>query len=479
MKKTALILICMLCLSFVFSQESSLADELQYKASLAMSSSDYKVTAGDVYSLVLSNTVYPIIIDTTYKMRVANLSVIDVAGKTFLEVKALVEQIISRNYPMSGIQFTLQVPAAFKVIVNGEVASVSEHNVWALSRLSSVVGPQLTSYSSTRNVIVTSQSGKKSTYDLFKASRDGDLSQNPYLRPGDVVTVQRLSRRVTIAGAVERPGTYELLEGENLKDLVEKYASNVTPVADTSRIELIRYVNSSFIEGEKLFLSKNDIESNISLEHLDSITIQEITDLIPVMFLEGAVYVGTDIALEASNKLAVRFYQGENYASLARRQRASFSAVSDLENAYIIRGKEYIPINLNPILYDVSYRSGLFVEKNDILLIPFKQFFISVSGAVITPGRYPYIPDRNWEYYVALAGGIDKNKNNFDTITITNIRGERMSKSDAVTPESIIHVKTNSFLYFFNQYAPVITTILSIVSTVFTVMAVTKTSPLP
>ncbi|HZK19879.1 MAG TPA: ligand-binding protein, partial [Treponemataceae bacterium] len=96
---------------------------------------------------------------------------------------------------------------------------------------------------------------------------------------------------------------------------------------------------------------------------------------------------------------------------------------------------------------------------------PFRQYFVTVAGAVLKPNRFPYIPDRNWEYYVALAGGVDKNKNTNDSVAITDITGKKIRKNDVITPETIINVKTNSFLFYFNQYAPVVTTILSIITT--------------
>ena len=38
---------------------------------------------------------------------------------------------------------------------------------------------------------------------------------------GETITVQRVERKVTISGSVERPGTYQLLAGENIKELIE------------------------------------------------------------------------------------------------------------------------------------------------------------------------------------------------------------------------------------------------------------------
>ena len=729
--------------------EKELTTEQLAKASLAMSSADYKVTAGDVYTLAFSvgsNAVsYPIIIDTSYKMKVANLSTIDVYNKTFMEVKNQVEQIISRNYPMSGVQFTLQKPAAFQVLVKGEVAQAIEVEAWALSRLSSLVNPFLTSYSSNRVVTITSANGTKKNYDLFLATRNGDLSQNPYVRPGDTITVNRSDRKVSISGAVERPGTYELLAGENLKELIEIYASgltvfadkekveiirtvdstsrtgeriyvsgkdidtaqlkkfdsvfipntgdylpivyvegsvvdlssqtllpedrekaalenmingnvriqvryndgeswaslvqrnrswfsahsdissayvvrrgerllldldkilfsamdtespiiepndtlvvpykkneaqviitgevkvtkeisgwplrrlsdiladNLTPYssernieitdvsgisrsydyfrsyrfgefdqnpyvrpgdtitvnrsdrkvsisgaverpgtyellagenlkelieiyalgltvfADSSRIELTRYKDASNKEGDKLFLSEEELNANFTLHSYDSIYIKKIQDLMPVMFIEGAVSIASDtdlpVAPEASNKLTINFTIGENYGSLLRRYRSAFSAISDIENAYILRKGEVIPFDFSSLLYDSHYYTEELVQKYDVLVVPFRQYFVTVAGAVLKPNRFPYIPDRNWEYYVALAGGVDKNKNTNDSVAITDITGKKIRKNDVITPETIINVKTNSFLFYFNQYAPVVTTILSIITT--------------
>jgi protein involved in polysaccharide export with SLBB domain len=125
-------------------------------------------------------------------------------------------------------------------------------------------------------------------------------------------------------------------------------------------------------------------------------------------------------------------------------------------------------------LYDPEYRSEFTVEENDILIIPFRQYFINVAGAVVTPGRYPYIPDRTWDYYIALAGGFNPERNTRETVDMVDISGRKLGKDDVITPETVITARANSFLYRFNQYAPVLTTVLTIVSTMFTIYIATK-----
>jgi protein involved in polysaccharide export with SLBB domain len=496
-------LVLYICLaSFVFAQDekesrpkTGAADalaafemEMTQNAMLARSSADYRVTPGDVYMLAYAagNTpvTYAITVDNSCRIRVSNLGVVNGAGKTFAQLKSEVEAIVTNNYPLSGVQLVLTQPAVFRVYVKGEVSVAGEVSAWGLSRLSSLLTDNLTGYASIRDIEIVSSNGQTKIYDIFRAQRLGDRSQDPYLRPGDVITFNRIGRLVTIDGAVERPGVYQLLEGENIKELIELYSGGFTPVAGRTRLEMVRVVNSADISGDKIFLTENDLADNYALENYDAITVPDITKLQPVMFVEGAV-TGTWQSLQnlnqtsaastggltASNRLAVPFNKGETYASMVRRNIEWFTAVSDIQNAYIVRGDERIPINLNPMLYAAQYRDEVLVQENDILIIPFRQYFVTVAGAVALPGRYPYIPDRDWEYYIGLAGGFVAERNAFQRVTITNISGKRMKKTDAIIPETVITASTNHGLYYFNQYAPVVTTILTVVSTIFSVQA--------
>jgi protein involved in polysaccharide export with SLBB domain len=417
------------------------------------------------------------VVDSTYRVQIANLGVINAAGKTYRQLKTEAEAIVSNNYPLSGAQLVLTQAGFFQVYLSGEVRAAITRPAWALARLSSLVGDDLTDYSSIRDITVTSSSGESRTYDLFKARRDGDLSQDPYLRPEDKVRVNRVDRVVTIEGAVERPGIYQLLPGEHLKELITRYASNFIPTADPSRMELVRFLEPESDSGDKLYLSAQSVAENYPLRNLDEVTVPSITDLMPVMFVEGAIQGPATLESAESNvanRLPVRFNQGENYSSLVQRNRLLFTAISDTRNAYIIRDEERIPLNINLMLYDSSYQSSYFVERNDVLIIPFRQYFVTVAGAVAVPGRYPYIPDRSWDYYVALAGGFVRERNSWESVAIKDISGKAMRKTDPIMPETTITARTNAALYYFNQYAPVVTSLLSIVTTFISVMLLTR-----
>ena len=252
------------------------------------------------------------------------------------------------------------------------------------------------------------------------------------MRPGDKIVVNRITRRVALNGAVERPGVYELLDGENLKKLIDYYGNGLKSLADLSRIELYRSVTGNHDSGEKLYLNEQSYVDDFKLICYDEITISTFEDLKPVVFVEGAVtntdtntVTNTNTNLVASTKIAMRFNNGEDYAFFVRNNKDMFTDVSDLENAYILRGSETIPVDLSKMLYDATYYSKIEIKYNDRLIVPFKQFFVTVSGAVYSPGRYPYIPDRTWDYYVGLAGGFIKEKNTMDAVTIIDLNGKK------------------------------------------------------
>ena len=462
--------------------------EVNANVQTAMANPNYLVTAGDVYSLNFAAGTTPVsytlAVDSTYKIRVANLGVIDVRNKSFLTVKKEIEDIVIRNYPMSGVQFVLLNPSIFTVVLTGEVVSTVEKKAWALTRLSDVISEDLTDFASIRNIEIKSSDGKVKTYDLFKALRYGELSQNPYMRPGDIIKINRFDRKITITGEIERPGTYELLPNETLYDLITKYGNGVTASADISKITISKIKTNDSVTGAIDYISLQSLEDDILKDYvllnLDSVNINSYKDMKPSITVQGAILdlnltsataEENKSQIEVSNKIVYQFAVGESYSDFIRKNKNMFYSVSDLENAHILRGNEVISININEILYNVLYSDDLSLEANDVLVVPFRQFFVTVVGAVQTPGKFPYVPNRTYDYYIGLAGGFDEEKNDFSAVNIMDMAGNKKTKDDIILPEYTIKAKSNSFLYNFNQYAPVISTVLTLITTFFAVTA--------
>jgi Periplasmic protein involved in polysaccharide export len=358
------------------------------------------------------------------------------------------------------------------IFVTGEVAKSAWVNAGALMRLSAIVSPLLTKYSSLRNVLVSDSNGEPQSYDLFKAERYGDLSQDPFIRAGTTITVQVNKRSVTIDGEVQRPGTYQLLDGEKLSDLIEVYARGFTEQANPERLSLVRYVTSiqsSENLGEKKLINYSK-EKDFDLMNFDAVTVHSSKELLPCVYFEGALGVGVNGEDPAvSHRQVYTFFPGELLSQAVQKIRAQFSAVADLDNAYIKRGDAKIATNISKILYQNDLSDDRTLVENDTIIIPFRQFFVSVAGAVMTPGRYPYVPDRSWDYYVNLAGGFNTEKNSGDIVNITDVNGKHKDKGAPILPEDSIVAASNSFIYSFGRISTILSMIISAATLAITI----------
>jgi len=506
MKRKLVFLICV-CFAVLFpsfaAEESSSEAEAKRLAQQAMASPDYRVLPGDIYQLgyTIGQTAvsYQIVVDSSGIIRVSNLGSVNTNGKTFMAVKKQVETLVSQNYPLSVVQFVLTAPSSFTVTVKGEVIKTTEVKAWGLMRASQVLSGLLTDFASNRYLSITSSSGKTTDYDLFQAVRFGNLTQDPYLSPGDVITIPRAKRRITLSGAVERPGVYELSNTETLTDLVTVYGGGYTEGADRTQVKITRTTNTDgrITKFDSFFVAlSGEPRGNEQLQHLDKVYIDTQKTLRPFVYLDMPLdaearaglladmqkinsrnSANTTANTGAEAKIAavtipIPFSEGDDLISIVRERLTLFTKPwVDAAGAYIFRQGKQIPVNLSPLLFDQSYRELIPLEAEDRIIVPEIKQTVTVTGAVASPGVYPYTPGRTFEYYIGLAGGFDYQRNTGQAVVITDVYGKKLAKDSVISPNTIIAAKSNAFMYNFNIYVPLITvtaTILTIVTSILT-----------
>ena len=492
MKRKFILLICIYfatAFSLAAASNSDAEAEAKRLAQQAMANPDYRVLPGDIYQLgyTIGQTPvsYQIAVDASGIIRVSNLGSVNTNGKTFLAVKKQVEALVSQNYPLSVVQFVLTAPSAFTVTVKGEVSKTTEVKAWGLMRASHAITGLLTDFASNRYLSITSSSGKTTDYDLFQAIRFGNLAQDPYLSPGDVITIPRVKRRVTLLGAVERPGTYELADQETLTDLITVYGSGYTDGADRTQAKVTRTTNSEegYTTFDSFFIVLNNKEPiNVSLQHLDKVYINDRKNLQPLIYLDIPVHdvsnVGVNSAANKDNEskivtatIPIPFSEGDDLISIVRERLALFTKPwVDAAGAYIFRQGKQIPVNLSPLLFDQSYREVIPLEAEDRIIVPEIKQTVTVTGAVASPGVYPYTPGRKADFYIALAGGFDYQRNTGGAVVIRDVYGKKLAKDAVIGPNTIITAKSNAFMYNFNFYVPLLTVTASMITAVIAIL---------
>jgi protein involved in polysaccharide export with SLBB domain len=439
-------------------------------AVLAMAMPNYLVTPGDRYLLRFTRSFTPTtlttIVDHDYTLNLNFLGTINAGGETFAELQDRVEALVEDSYPGSTPGLSIASLGRFQVYLSGEVEAARWITVTGLTRLDAITR-HFTPFSSRRRIEVESTGGSR-TYDLFAAARDGDSDQNPFLRPSDRVVVKPYDRQVRVTGQVKKPGTYQLTAGDELAELIYRYGGGPTVKGDLRNVRVTRYPRERGSVARVAYMDADELPEYPLMDQ-DVVLVPDRTSYLPVVFFEGAVAGDEQLSGDdASNRIRYQFRPGESLVGAVRSLAERFTSVSDLKNAYIVRiGTDGpISVDITELLTSPSREHEIFLQPLDRIVVPFRQFFVAVGGAVALPGRYPYIPDRTYEYYVGLAGGPDPNRNIGGRARIRSVDGERRSRSDYIEPEDSIYVVTNNPLAYVTPFATVVGAAVSILSLV-------------
>ena len=465
------------------------AAEAQERLQLAVSSLDYPVTPGDVYRLTYRQTSdslvsREILVDADSTVDLGIFGKIGASGLSFVELKARVEELIANSYTRSLPYLSILSPGIFRVSVKGEITAVQHVTAWGLTKLSEVIEDTRGPYSSLRNIEILSCDGETGSYDLLKAMRLGASDQDPHVRPEDTIILFPARRTIRLSGEVRPPGDYELVQGEGLRDLVEVFGGGLTGRAEPTRLRVDRMVGgtprSEYVALPQAYLS------DMRLQDGDAVIVSSKADRQGVVWFEGAVSVpqarpgdGTadqergaavqgraEAFAAAQQRPYTRFSspirEGEMLSDAINTIRDSILPIADLSSALLFRAGEEKPlgIDLHPLLADSNPASDIPLRANDTVFIPSLRSTVSVAGAVIAPGFFPYQPGYPASYYLSLAGGVDPERNWTGRFWVADQQGKRRRAKDPIMPGDRVYAPVNSWGYRLERQAPVYATIV-------------------
>lgn len=438
---------------------------------LAISTPDYPVTPGDTFTLsyyqagVLSNV--SILVQSDYGIDLGFFGKVNALGKTFAQLKPIVSQMVSNIYPRGAPSLSISSLGAFLVLVKGEVPQTRYVQAWGLSRLSEIVAQAAGPFSSLRDVQVVLKDGTSIQYDLYKAKRLGAEDQDPYVKPGETIVLSRAALTVQMKGEVQVPGAYQLLPGEDLATLIKDYGRGLTSDGEGSRVAIDRYSQATV---KTLFVDVTQTSDDpIALQDGDVVRVPSITAGLPVVYFEGAVIpaaITTPSAgaapqapasppaagpspapgqaalgeLSGYSRVTYAFRKGETLYDAVLAVRSSISPLANLRAASIMTvGTQPRGVDLERLLSVDDSTRAIPLEPFERIMIPFTGFFVFISGSVTNPGSYPYSPNQNYRYYLALVGAPEP-ENPQGSIIITNAEGNPRGFTDLIQPGDTITV---------------------------------------
>ncbi len=249
---------------------------------------------------------------------IPTVGVIEVAGKTLAQVKALVSQAVRKVYIKGEITTSLLSPRIFSVTISGVVNNPGNYYATAVQRADQVIyqanlqspisaaklslleeqkknlaerDEVLRYYRndeldqqplnfSLRNIKLIRNNGDTLAVDLVRYYATGNTRFDPLLLDGDRIIVPNLNLQgnsLTITGAVRLQGTYEYFPGDSLSSIFE-IAQGPTSYADLEHVDLYRtdpstgHVSHQLVDYTKI--QRREIP-DIALKPMDRVVVRE------------------------------------------------------------------------------------------------------------------------------------------------------------------------------------------------------------
>jgi len=405
----------------VFERESSLFNPNEAGPVPA----DYRVGPGDQLVLVLTGDTersYTLPVTREGMIFVPEVGGVAVAGLMIRQLEDILRSRLGRVY--SGIRSGTSTSAvtvarlgSSQISVLGDVKAPGAYTVSKLGTILTAIyaagGP--TVKGSFRNIQVQRGGQSLGRFDLYDFLTGGTARRELRLESGDVVFVPARGARVRIAGAVKRAGTYELMPGETLADLL-RMAGGFRAEADQRRVQVERIVPPSqrvAAGSDRLLFDISGLYLDRSPEPLidgDVVRVRTIADRIAnrIMVL-GNVWTPGAIAFTPGMKLSDALSRAGGIKPDTYREAIQIARLQRDSTRLMLRmpapGSDSIAANGHSVDMELQ-------PDDEIRVFSVTEYrpprYITVSGAVRNGGEFPYREGMTVRDALMLAGGVEE-----------------------------------------------------------------------
>lgn len=366
---------------------------------------NYVVGAGDqlvidIYGESQKTLVHTISPEGT--ITVSGVGPIHVSGLTVAAAQSKIKATVGKHYQGSNVRLTLGKTRSIMVNVMGEVRNPGTYNMSSFSTVFHAISMAggIKQLGTLRNIKVYRGGRLVTVVDFYEYLLNGRLAGNINLEDDDVIHVEPYDCLVGITGNVKRPMFYEMRKTETVGTLL-KFAGGYTGDAYKKSVRLVRQT------GERYTVHNIDeFEMNaFTVDDGDAVSVDAILNRYENMVeIKGAVF------------RPGQFNISGDVCSVRTLIQAADGLTEDafLDHAIIHRLKEdrtleVIPIDVKGIM-DGNV-ADVPLKNEDVVFIPTqeelrKERYFTVTGQVMTPGRYEYAENTTIEDLIVMAGGL-------------------------------------------------------------------------
>lgn len=350
------------------------------------------------------------IIGNDGSISVPDLGPVYLTGMTLAKAEEYLQEQLGRIYsgladsnPDTFLKLSIGKIKGVSINISGEVATPGLYSVPSLATIPSVIfmAGGVTEKGSVRNITLFRHGRKVADFDMYDFLFNGKFNENLRLQDGDVITVAAYSNVVTVEGAAMRPMRYEIVEGETVKDIIA-YAAGFAQDAQRTSVNVYRLGaqgNTSIDVQEAEFASFKLCDGDrVSVRNYKAVDQNTVSIFGPVKY-PGAYALGNGISdlaslVKAAGGLVDGAYTGKGQVSRKDANRQPEFFTFDL--AQVLDGTRKIILQREDIITLYSHE-----DMNG-------DRFVTIDGAVKTPGVYSFSDTLTIARLIRGAGGLNE-----------------------------------------------------------------------
>ncbi|TMQ64139.1 MAG: hypothetical protein E6K79_08285 [Candidatus Eisenbacteria bacterium] len=467
----------------------------------------YRLGPGDVLSLEYGGKALAakvLTVDAEGRVRVPNLGLVALGGKTLADARADIIQRLRPYVPGASLDLRLLEPRTFNVYVLGEVKTVGTKQVSGDARVLEAIEAAggTTPNASRRNIRLLHRDGHADLADLERFERTGDWDGNPYLQDGDRVIVPVLTERIGVFGAIARASFYEFRNGDSLGTLL-RIAGGLLPEARVDSVVIVRFRGARELDTLYTSLDQGSDGEAIAMQADDRVFIRPQPEWHPIrqVTVSGEVRApGTYPIDEGRSRVSDLVVWAGGFtphaaARIVRLERDGIGTASDVEFERLNRlsrgemtNSEYqtfrSKLAVRQSAYLVDFSSGrpsppeadVPLRDGDHVHVPRLELAVRVDGSVRSPGMVAFQAGWSAGDYIHMSGGTTRRGNAGDARLTHSGSSNTVFARDThrIEPGDFIWVPERKDTSFWAVFRDVIIVTGQVATTVLVIHQVTK-----
>ena len=363
----------------------------------------YQLQKGDIFTLFIygkKEQVLELLIDNEGDVFIPNIGPVLVAGLSVNEANEKIRIQLKRKYVNFNSEIKLNSTRKVMVLISGNIHRPGSYSVSKYESIFSVLSQVngIKKSGSLRKIKLLKSDGKKVSIDLYDYLLKGGAQEVISFSEGDVLFIPAITESVAISGAVNKPGIYEIKDGETLGDVLNfasgrslnaykntlyinrfdnRFQRKVVSVStNTNKKMQAKLASQRVFNGDVIFIPEKPMESYGYVSIMGNVNVPSQFEFKKGMSLADVISLAQGEKLNSHSEAHVFRYMSEN-------------------------NRQLISVPINDAAFKLHDRDVVTIYNQDELKVTES---VAIIGEVLNPGEYHYFKGMSVNDLIVLSG---------------------------------------------------------------------------